>query len=385
MKTQKYVDLVQGWISDRDVAGLQFTTGFESLIGETVTPPAGTMQAGGRVVQGEFTLPDGRVAVTIDSWGSQASRMEAAVEAVAEDIGYPLVRFVDEDGGLLTTSVRLSHRQADATWRAARVQLEEAGIPFQEIQQATTSNAGALVRWFPTSPIFGWWHSHTVSQKKLDRNTKVFGKELADAFEGYAKVHSDARSARIVTAEIVATGVARRHRMAAKQDTLFGPQAKQGGSKDEVGPSALGLGSMPPTAIEKAPVDVTYESIVGHWFLSFSGLRRFGWADQDAADANALMVALALLLREVAAQDARLRAGTELRIVNAPKATLVRHAVDAEEVSLPSGEELVALVRELGSRAGWEGPVTVTIPPKSILGQLLEKSDRELVEADGGA
>lgn len=368
-------------LADTSAAGIRFTTQYKSALGPTVTPPAGTLRTTGdrpADVRGEFDLPDGRQAVTLDSWGSQASRMEAAAEVLAERIGFPLVRFLSADGRLLTTSVRLSHRHADATWRAARRELEDAGVPFGHIQDATVSHADPLLLWFPTAPLFGWWHSHITNEAKQGEMAKAFGADVAETFAGYARLHEDARSARVVTSEIIATGVHRRQRMAARSDSLFGPLTSLSGTqKGSLKPSTLGLGSLPPVAENKAPVDVTYEDIEGRWFLSLAGLRRFGFDTIDQADAGALLIALGLLLRETAQRDSRLRAGAELAVcAPGPRAEILWHGGEDEPFLTPTHDELCEIVQTLGAKVGWRGPLDVTFGSDSVLLRLLGGANR---------
>ena len=363
--------------ADPSIAGIHIRTLYRSASGLTVTPPAGTLRAGGEDVRGEFTLSNGDLAVTIDSWGSQASRMETAAETLADKISYPLIRFTDTHGGLLTTSARLSHRHADATWRAARAELEAADIPFLDIRNATTTNAAALLRWFPTAILFGWWHSHIANNNDRTRSTKTvktFNKATADALAGYARLGPDARSARLLTSEIIATGIHRRLRMAARQDTLFGPVAK---TKD-LAPSELGIGSLPPVHEGQAPVDVTYDTIRGEAFLSLTGLRAFTLTTDPAKENNAraLIIALGLLLHAHMHTDLRLRAGTEL-LVTDQQVTLARHGATVEPFTMPSITDLVTCVAELGALAGWDGERILTIGPDSVIRRLLDRAEPE--------
>lgn len=387
--------ILAAWTADPHAAGIKIRTAFTSPL-PTLTPPAGTMRAEGRDVAGEFALPTGELAVTIDGWSSQASRMETAVEHLAEQIGYPLIRLVNEDGKILTTSARLSHRQADATWRASRTQLQDAGIPFEQIQDATVTDAGALLRWFPISILFGWWHSHTLNTDgdKAANRLKAAGgnQEIADALAGYARISPDARSARVITSEILATGVARRVRMNARVDSLFGPLTgdsnsdapaqkknnKAGGAK----PSALGLGSLPPVAANKAPVDVTFNEVHGHWWLSLAGLRRFAFGpDINIDTARALLVALGLLTYQDMITDTRLRAGTELVADREGSSTqLLRHFDAPLDLPGHSRQDLIDLVANLGAQVGWQGPLDVTIPAGSVLDQLLHGAQKEQEE-----
>lgn len=369
-----FEDTLTTLIEDPDVAGIRILTHYQSPL-MTVTPPAGTLRAAGKDVHGEFEFPDGSQGVTVDSWGSQASRMEAAAEEIADQIGLPVVRFRNNNGEVLTTSTRLSHRHADATWRAARPELDAAGIPFDDIRDATVSDAAPLLRWFPTAILLGWWHSHIQSDKKDTQRLSAFRKDkgIADALAGYARISNASRSARVVTSEITATGIHRRARMAARIDYLFGPLsggAHEQGEKSS-GPSAYGLGSLPPVRETNAPVDVTYDSVEGRWWLSLADLRRFNFADTTTQDAHLLLAALALLLHAIADRQTRLRAGTEL-VASHAEVEIWRHRGPAEPLELPTVEDLITLVRSLGQRVGWNGPIDVTIPPTSILGRLID-------------
>ena len=376
--------------SDPAVAGLSLTGRYESLTGPTVTPPAGTIRQDGRVV-GIFTTADGEPAATIDSWGSVASRCEALLagrfrgQALADYLNFPLVTFVDERGRLLTTSVELSHRQADATWRLARNELREAGVAFDEIQRATRKHPDALVTGFPTAIPFGWWHSQTKrSQKAADKANKKSssdgkGNEIEkgrDEYLGYYVMNpADSRSARLFTAEFIATGVEERRRMAGKVDALFAAvdaETKIGGNKL----STVGLGSLPPTDLtgkkkdRPTPSDLTYRTIESHAFFSFTGLRTFRFKQPEPA--RSLTVALTLLLYLLHHQNLSLRAGAELRLLEPGlEARVERHGAAPEPLGLPDVDELAALVRELGAEAGWKKPETAHIMDDSALGKII--------------
>lgn len=388
MTSTRFPATLRRLIEDPTAAGIRYLTRYDSATGPTVTPPAGTLRATGdhpHDVAGEFTLADGTQAVSIDSWGSQASRMEAAAERLADRVGLPLVRLVGSKGEVLTTSFRLSHRHADATWRACRADLEAAGLPFLAIQDATVAAADPLVRWFPTAPLFGWWHSHTTAatnaeadKRRVERIKAVDDATLVNALPDYARLHEDARSARVVTAEIVAHDVHRRLRMPAKVDTLFGPLkgvAGEGGKSK--GPSALGLGSLPPVRQNRAPVDVTFGSIEGYWYLSLPGLRRFTFEAIDPDVAHPLLVCLALLLRESTERESRLRAGAELVVApDGRRAEIVRHGQAGSPFSPPPFDELCEIVRELGQAVGWSGPVDVQLGPDSVIERVLHRAER---------
>ncbi len=380
--------------SDPAVAGLSLTGGYESLTGPTVTPPAGTIRQDGRVV-GIFTTADGAQAATIDSWGSVSSRCEALLAGrfgdgtLADYLNFPLVTFVDESDQVITTSVELSHRQADTTWRLARDELRKAGVDFDGIQQATREKPDSLLIGFPTAIPFGWWHSQTKrSQKAADKANKKSSsngksneiEKGRDEYLGYYVMNpADSRSARLFTAEFIATGVEERRRMAGKVDALFAAvdaETKIGGNKL----STVGLGSLPPTDLtgkkkdRPTPSDLTYRTIESHAFFSVSGLRAFKFNQPEPA--RSLTMALTLLLYLLHHQNLSLRAGAELRLLEPGLEVRVeRHGAAPEPLELPDVNEIAALVRELGAEAGWKKPEIVPIMDDSALGKIIAAVD----------
>ena len=385
---QEFRSTIGALMDDNAVAGISVTSEYESLLGMTVTPPAGTIRQEGEVV-GFFETFDGKKAATIDSWGSQASRCEALLASrfrggtstLAEVLGFPMVVLLDEEGEVLTTSVELSHRQADATWRLIRDELTGKGVDFEGIQNATRSQPDALLVGFPTAIPFGWWHSQTKrSQKAADKANKGGNKEggknarelnaTRDKYLGYYVMDpAESRSARLFTSEIVATGVSERRRMAAKTDPLFAAVGKEVKIQG-VELSNLGLGSMPPAKVAKAPSDLTYEFIKGKAFFSLAGLRTFAFSRPEPA--RALVVSLTLLLYRLLQERLDLRAGAELRLREPGLEVKVeRHGAPSESLALPEVDELVDLVRDLGQEIGWNGATTVTITHNSPLGKII--------------
>ena len=385
---QEFRSTIGALMDDNAVAGISVTSEYESLLGMTVTPPAGTIRQEGEVV-GFFETFDGKKAATIDSWGSQASRCEALLASrfrggtstLAEVLGFPMVVLLDEEGEVLTTSVELSHRQADATWRLIRDELTGKGVDFEGIQNATRSQPDALLVGFPTAIPFGWWHSQTKrSQKAADKANKGGNKEggknarelnaTRDEYLGYYVMDpAESRSARLLTSEIVATGVSERRRMAAKTDPLFAAVGKEVKIQG-VELSNLGLGSMPPAKVAKAPSDLTYEFIKGKAFFSLAGLRTFAFSRPEPA--RVLVVSLTLLLYRLLQERLDLRAGAELRLREPGLEVKVeRHGAPSEPLALPEVDELVDLVRDLGQEIGWNGATNVTITHDSPLGKII--------------
>ena len=190
---QEFRSTIGALMDDDAVAGISLTGEYDSLAGMTVTPPAGTIRQEGEVV-GFFETDDGKRAAAIDGWASQASRCEVLLASrfrggtstLAEVLGFPMVVLVDEEGEVLTTSVELSHRQADATWRLIRKELTDKGVNFEGIQNATRSQPDALLTGFPTAIPFGWWHSQTKrSQKALEIGRASCRKECRSRWSPY--------------------------------------------------------------------------------------------------------------------------------------------------------------------------------------------------------
>ena len=385
---QEFRSTIGALMEDSAVAGISVTSKYDSLAGMTVTPPAGTIRQDGKVV-GFFETAKGKKAATIDGWGSQASRCEVLLASrfrggtntLAEVLGFPIVVLVDEEGEVLTTSVELSHRQADATWRLIRDELTAKGVDFEGIQNATRSQPDALLTGFPTAIPFGWWHSQTKrSQKAVDdanNGGKKSGRKDArelnatrDKYLGYYVMNpAESRSARLFTSEIIATGVSERRRMAGKTDPLFAATSNETTIRG-VKLSALGIGSLPPLDVARAPSDLTYDSIVGKAFFSLAGLRTFAFSRPEPA--RALVVSLTLLLYRLLQERLDLRAGAELCLCEPGlEAKVERHGAPSELLALPEVDELVDLVRDLGQEIGWNGATVVTITHDSPLGKII--------------
>ena len=385
---QEFRSTIGALMEDSAVAGISLTSKYDSLAGMTVTPPAGTIRQDGKVVGFFETVDDGKAA-TIDSWGSQASRCEALLASrfrggtstLAEVLGFPMVVLLDEEGEVLTTSVELSHRQADTTWRLIRDELTDKGVDFEGIQNATRSQPDALLTGFPTAIPFGWWHSQTKrSQKAVDKANQGGSKEggknarelnaTRDKYLGYYVMNpAESRSARLFTSEIIATGVSERRRMAGKTDPLFAATSKKT-TIQGVKLSVLGIGSLPPLAVAEAPSDLTYDYIVGKAFFSLAGLRTFAFSRPEPA--RALVVSLTLLLYRLLQERLDLRAGAELRLREPGLEVMVeRHGAPSEPLALPEVDELVDLVRDLGHEVGWNGATVVTITHDSPLGKII--------------
>ena len=366
------IDSLSALVGEESVAGLSITSSFHA-VGPTVTPPAGTVDGD---AQGLFELPDGRRAATLDSWGSQARRWSIALSRNADTLGLPRIRLTatrDDEVVLDSDSYLWSHRHVDAVFRSNAAAVDrafvEAGLPdrYRDIAYATSQDADALLRWFPQSLICGWWDSHTG---KAAAGAKATATALKLPEPGAFVPNSiGARTARAMSSEILAKGVSLRTRYAARVDPIFGAmptKGKSAGAKI----SSLGFGSIPPIA---APKDVTFEAIEGTTWLSFTMLRRLGFAEPDRA--RSALVVLALTGIELSSRDLHLRSGTDL-ILDAREASLEIHGAGRVAISLPSREVLMEATRLLSGELGWS-TLTVDLSDSKNLHRLLALSAQE--------
>lgn len=188
-------------------AGIRISYEYVPANGEgmPITPPAGhlneKLSEKSRVMKpvdqqpGIFDVPDGGKGVIVNTYGAQASRLEAALKHSAEEIGYPLIKVfrAKEDGSkeLLSTSLDWPHRQADFHWKCLnpdntryqkldqeksyqKLDQDKPPSPYENTRLATPSTADAILKYFPVSALLGWWHSQEgVSQKRLDALRKA--------------------------------------------------------------------------------------------------------------------------------------------------------------------------------------------------------------------
>ena len=349
-------------IDDRDVAGIRIRSEFESG-GLTVAPPAGQLdKADPDGSEGLFQTSDGKHAVVIDTVASQANRMEEALKGAASEVDYPLFVVTGvERVGRRNTSLDWPHRQADAHWRLLQDQAIREGHlsdeDVQAIRDATVWDAEALLRWFPASVLFGWWHSVPKETKtKTTAENQTIRNDLRDARSNVAANTSAARSARVVTSEVIAHGVSVAPRLCARIDP-FGPLP--GGTK--AAPSAYSQGGLVTLPPSKSNPAVTYERIEGATFIGFSHLRHFCFGE-CTGEGRVLALALSLLAVTEARYDLHLRSGADLILKGKPVCTL-EGGSGPVGFELPSRADLVGLVRSIGTGTfGWNGPLTIQAP-----------------------
>lgn len=272
-------------------AGIRSTTSLAPMGGEfdKVFPPTyGTDGRDTKYAVEKRMTADGPVeSVVLDSVASQANRMEEALRDAVEDgrlaVPYSYVDFSQTDAAGIDriTSFDAPHRIFDAIFRDSLLdgtlfRLTDVG---RAITDASPTNAAALLRWSPTSLLFGAWDS-----------TGPRG-GLGSKYE------------RAITSEVIANNIATGTKSASRIDplqisskieifeahdpeqgwTLDPDEAKKSGGKPvllkgggEGGagrPSQVNHGNIAPS-LDVSAGGITAASITGTTVLSFTQLRR---------------------------------------------------------------------------------------------------------------
>lgn len=268
------------------------------------------------------TGPDRHVAqvVVIDNFPSQANRLEAALEALREELGLPeIVLDLSAVGELpphlprAISGFRFPHRQADAYLRDALVD----GLSFmrsdigRSLMAASADDPAALFEWFPQALLFGFWQSHLGpkrSQAKLARSwvSEIVGISPADVTIRTMGIKGDPLN--LNSDEQVAFD---------KADPSTWTRAvgtkRAAGKKD--GLSKVGHGQVPFPDDEQTLSAVSCEWIEQRATVSFASLRRIDCADsRQSAAGRALLAALGIVAHVSAfGRPFSLRSGCDLR------------------------------------------------------------------------
>lgn len=271
--------------------------------------------------------------VQLDSWPSQANRIEEALDLDRARgrlslPGFEIVSPVDEDRTVRIPSLRMPHRYADAYLMNCTL----GGVAFDKtpagksMQVAQPADVRALYEHSPESLIFGAWNSHRKGRQ--------------------------ARFPRTYRSEIIGLDPVVGSRRAGRMDpeNLSG-QAKPVGDGWEFSPggtkaagsklSERGLGNIAP---QESPGGVTVGTILRLGSISFAGMRRLGFgsaSDEAAAAARTALVGLALYGDRLVFGDAGLwlRSGCDLVVVR-DELTFLRRGGQRDPLSITASEAL---------------------------------------------
>lgn len=297
--------------------------------------------------------------VVIDNVPSQANRLEAALEHVADRVGLPHV--VLDLGGIeqlpahlpqSLSGFRFPHRSADAYLRDALLD----GQAFAKtevgkaILAATADAPQALFEWFPQALLFGFWVSHLgkkASQAKLARSwvSEIVGIAPGAIDTRVEGLKGDPLNLNTDNAVI--------HEADFTVGWQYGEEKKAAGSKTKERLSEIGHGQVPFRGDDRAMSAVSFRDITHRATVSFAALRRV-WAGSPEANASgrAVLVALGILAHVGAfGRSFSLRSGCELRTVSSTWKWLGATPDNDEQVEVPSLEEAIELLAGCGAQA----------------------------------
>jgi len=322
--------------------------------------------------------------IVIDNVPSQANRLEAALEATADETGIPrlILDLTGEDFAHLPphlprrlSSLRWPHRNGDAYLRDALVD----GSSFvkspigRSIIEATTDAASALVAWFPQSLLYGFWQSHLGSDRTQAKHARAWVSEIV----GWKPASGEKPDelTRILGVKGDPYNIQDTSKVDFDDADLLGGgwklvEGEKSGSRDGKKAGAIsniGHGQVP---ADSGLAPVSFQRVSQRATLSFPQLRRVrlgdGFSDDQDAAARTLIAALGLHAHQTAfGRPFALRSGTDL--LSADKTA----RLDSTDVAIGSGASLLQEALEAARSLdvpidGWGTDPVILTPNKSL-------------------
>ena len=374
--------------------------------GDKVFPPSYSVDgnASHKYAVEERRIGDGEdtsITVLLDSVASQANRAELSLlkgwEAGELQFPVPYVDFSDDNGVTdyeKLTVLEAPHRLADAIFRDSLLdgtlfRLTDIG---RSITDATPRNATAMVRYSPTSLLFGQWDSTGPRGGLGSKFQRAYVSEIVgfDAAVGkkvgsridplmIEKVSTDERVFNSADPSEVWTTD---EDMAEKDNRGRPVFASRGSASGEAGqPSKINHGNIPPS-IDGQAGGVTISKARQTTVISFAALRKlrfkgFGREAETAARAAVAALGIAAIAYQYE-NDFDLRSRCLLLPTHAPKLELLGRDGSAGEVVDVDRDTAVGILSEAALNAesegiGWEtGDIRLTPAPKLI--ELISRS-----------
>lgn len=377
MDTEQILDRVEKAVTlEGDDAAIRVHAEYQPQAGRTakVFPPTYLPADGTRYhFEERWDATGERVPVVVlDSFQSQANRVEAALRDQAESLGLPqlVLEAQLEDRTVTVSTLDAPHRSRDAYFLDSELD----GVAFdksevgQALARVTADDATAALRYAPYDLVFGVWDSHR-------------GKRIATKF------------ARTYSSEMLGWHAVSGKRAATKGDPLNLP-GKSGVPLAEWRPETqtaqkrkqqwelneLGHGMIPGQPSSEAG-GVSVKTITRDAILSLVGLARYRFP-LDGTDVTfagrAALAALALLGDRLAFGGAglHLRSGSDL-VLTADRVEWVRRGGEPEpfELTVANARELFEAARQRLEGVGlvWDGdPVMLT--PSERLQNIIEET-----------
>lgn len=361
---------------DRDAAGIQLLTTYKPAGGDAAkVMPA--IYPGGYLLERRLVDDQPRHTAQLDSWQSQANRVEAALLRHRDRgrIRLPLfemnVAVENVPRPIRLTSLDFPHRYADAYLRDSTVDgvRFDKSEPGRRLRAASQADATALLELDPGSLLFGAWDSH-----RKGRNAK-FPRSYSSEIIGLDPERGVRYGGRLDPFNLVGT-IDDAGKGEGDWQFLGAGEKKKGARLSEIG-HGNALDSDTDPATNKGGVTISEARRLG--FISFAALDRlgFGSAGEEAqATARAALAALALAgdrlafggpslflrsgcdLVRVTETIAFERPGGELESVDVTPAEAVSLYGEAQShatgLGLSIGEETIAIEPIAGLRAAIE-------------------------------
>jgi CRISPR-associated protein Csb1 len=335
--------------------------------------------------------------VVIDSKGSAANRVEAALSVAIQDGDSLLARTphltLSYDGQPVITELDVPHRFTDGHFRAGTIEGRPATEHprYRAVRDAGPANARALLETSPVSLLLGAWDSTRRSNQARYRSVlvgEVVGILADQSPQGRAAPkRGAARSDQV--APSVRLSAEQMERVLAVQEQELSPRnvdnirkAIARAKKSTVSGAALGLGSIPPSLDGLG--FVSCRTIIRHHVLSFAALRqlRFGLGVEGDAVARALLAALGLAGLARSDSELLLRANCDLVEAGPTVVELdARHGNSErlDPLTIPEADLLLGTAVDAATTLGvvWEGQTLDVQGDPTIAGAIVADTDDE--------
>lgn len=356
-------------------------------VGGHGTPVNPAIYAGGRYQHDKrwesLDATESTRVIVIDNVPSQANRLEAALEATAQETEVPRL-VLDLTGEVFAhlpphlprwlSSLQWPHRNSDAYLRDSLL----GGTSFvkspvgRSIIDATADSAGALVAWFPQALLYGFWQSHLGSKRTQAKHARAWVSEMV----GWSPATDELVTTAAMKGDpfniIKEVGLADHD----KDDLIAGWELHEGKSPTEDKKmSAIGHGQVITRPQEETLAPVSFRRISQRATLSFPQLRRVrlgdGFSDEQDASARTLLAALGLHAHEMAfGRPFALRSGTDL--VQTDRAARLDSTAIAVEGTADLVREALAAARSLDVPTdGWRADPLILTPNTGLTSAIL--------------
>ncbi|MDE0666798.1 MAG: type I-U CRISPR-associated RAMP protein Csb1/Cas7u [Acidimicrobiaceae bacterium] len=321
----------------------------------------------------------------IDNVPSQANRLEEALRRSREHTGVPeMVLDLSDIRGLpphlpkRLSSWQFPHRNADAYLRDSTLEGTDFGKHRigRALLAATTSDAVALVEWWPQALLYGFWQSHLGKKRSQAKHARSWASEII----GWEPAAQETKVLGVkgdpLNLSIEESALYDEHD---HEPWRLGTKPEKGEVKRAL--SELGHGQVP--FGDATPAAVSFRRITLRATVSFAQLRRVGlgadFSEEADAAARALLVAMGLHAHFLAFGGGfSLRSGADLRVASQSATWLGLRDEDIAGLDASATGSLLQQAKHHAGSAGvplegW-GAEPLVLAPKDNLKDAIESS-----------